>query len=71
MDLTHAHAQSRIIPIKEDPMAKKKPAYERPRCPTCKSGRIQVRKTDRKAWCRQCLYEGAVEEFSTNKSAAA
>lgn len=28
-------------------------------CPRCGSARVQIRKTDRMCWCRECLAEWA------------
>lgn len=52
MNLTHAHAHNMMEPIQEGSMPKQ--TFEKPKCPTCKSGQIQFRKTDMTRWCRVC-----------------
>jgi hypothetical protein len=58
--------------FKEESMAKPKEGntYARPKCPKCESTQVQSRKTDRKRWCRICLFEGPAKDFIPKLSAA-
>ncbi len=40
-------------------------------CPQCTSSQVVTRKSDRKRWCRKCLYEGAMKDFEIRRAKAA
>lgn len=63
--LTFARARTILDTPQEEPM--KAPPYSKPQCPICRGSRIQIRKTDQKAWCRGCLREGPISDFKPTK----